>query len=280
MSPAEVERLRRQHETWRAETESTWRLAGFGAGQTVLDLGCGPGFTSRDLAALVGQTGRVVAVDESETATTTLRRLGRIPGSARLDVITADAVVADLAAYHFDGIFARWLFCYLTHPIDVLAHVTARLRPGGTIAIIDYWNYRAIRTEPPSTLFKKVFAAVYQSFQDAGGSLDIAGALPSHLSSLGLLVPHITPLTAVGRPGSPVWTWISDFQTLYLPSLVDRNYVDSATVADYLAWWRGLDQTPDAFVFAPPMLAVIGVRPAGRGPDDVITAASSFPNRR
>jgi hypothetical protein len=142
----------------------------------------------------------------------------------------------------------------------VLRRAAARLRPGGAVGVIDYWNYLAIRTEPQSPLFNAVFAAVYESFRDAGGSLDVGGSLPAQLTSVGLDVEDITPVTAVGRPGSLVWKWIDDFQALYLPTLVERNYLSAATVGDYLSWWRSLEGTPGAFVFAPPMLAVVARR--------------------
>ena len=46
MEPAEVARLERQHAVWRAETHKVWELAGFAAGQTIVDLGSGPGFAA------------------------------------------------------------------------------------------------------------------------------------------------------------------------------------------------------------------------------------------
>jgi hypothetical protein len=125
---------------------------------------------------------------------------------------------------------------------------------------MDYWHYLAIRTEPRSTLFDKVFRAVYQSFGDAGGSLDVAGALPRHCVAAGLSVRHVEPVSAIGRPGSPIWTWIADFQALYLPTLVERGYLTREVVAEYLAWWNGLENSATAFVLAPPMLSVVAVK--------------------
>jgi SAM-dependent methyltransferase len=262
-SAAETDRLRRQHETWRSATERIWRLAGFGPGHTIGDLGCGPGFSSVDLAALVGASGRVVAIDASGAATAELGR--SIAGTApNLEIITADVGAVDLGAYAFDGLFARWLFCYLPRPAEVLRHVAGHLKPGGAIAILDYWNYLAIRTEPASPLFRRVFQAVFDSFRDAGGSLDVTGELPRAIRAAGLTVTHVEPVCAVGRPGSPVWRWIGDFQALYLPVLVEREYLARGDVDDYLAWWTNIERTGDGFVFAPPMLAVVGVRPAGR----------------
>ena len=50
----ELRRLQAQHNTWQAETTDLWDRAAFRAGQTILDLGCGPGFTSLELGERVG----------------------------------------------------------------------------------------------------------------------------------------------------------------------------------------------------------------------------------
>ena len=61
----EFERLRFQDRVWIEQAYSLWTRAGIKAGDTVCDLGCGPGFTSLELAQLVGSEGRVVAHDRS-----------------------------------------------------------------------------------------------------------------------------------------------------------------------------------------------------------------------
>jgi len=259
-SVAELDRLRRQHETWREPTEALWRLAAFGTGQTILDLGCGPGLTSRDLAAIVGPSGRVVAVDASRAATDALREAVDRSELSNVDVVTGDVSGVDLSFCAPHGVFARWLFCYLPDPLGVLKHVARHLRPGGTIALLDYWNYLAIRTEPASPLFSAVYSAVYDSFRDAGGSLDVAGALPGHLVSAGFSVQHIEPVCAVGRPGSPVWRWLAEFQELYLPVLIERAYLTRGVVDEYAAWWSGLETTDGGFLFAPPMLSIVAAK--------------------
>jgi SAM-dependent methyltransferase len=61
----EVSRLALQHRVWRPRALDAWRRAGFMVGQTLLDLGCGPGHAAADLAEIVGPSGRVVAIDQS-----------------------------------------------------------------------------------------------------------------------------------------------------------------------------------------------------------------------
>ncbi len=52
----ERERLQRQHAIWRDDCLAAWQQAGWGTGQRLLDLGCGPGFASLDLAQRVGHS--------------------------------------------------------------------------------------------------------------------------------------------------------------------------------------------------------------------------------
>ena len=61
----EIARLGLQHAVWRPRASDAWRRAGFTSGQTLIDLGCGPGFATLDLAEIVGPHGRVLAIDRS-----------------------------------------------------------------------------------------------------------------------------------------------------------------------------------------------------------------------
>ncbi|HTE44960.1 MAG TPA: methyltransferase domain-containing protein, partial [Gemmatimonadaceae bacterium] len=61
----EIARLGLQHSVWRPRALAAWQRAGFNVGQTIVDVGCGPGYATLDLAELVGATGHVVAIDRS-----------------------------------------------------------------------------------------------------------------------------------------------------------------------------------------------------------------------
>jgi hypothetical protein len=260
MEPAEVARLERQHAAWRAPTKVVWELAQFGPGQTLIDVGSGPGFTSVELANVVGESGRVIAVDSSSAAAEQLRATIDRTGVGNIEIVTADVTDFDASRWSPDGLFARWLFCFLEPPDAVVRAITSNLRSGVTVAAMDYWNYRAVRTEPSSALFSKVFRAVYDSFTDAGASLDVAGRLPAVFEAADLSVTHVEPFCQVARPGSPIWVWLSDFQRLYLPTLVQKGYLTSAELDTYTAWWDEQSRDKSALLFAPPILAVIAVK--------------------
>ena len=62
----EVARLGLQHRVWRPRMLDAWARAGINVGQTVLDVGCGPGYATVDLAEIVGPSGKIVAVERSQ----------------------------------------------------------------------------------------------------------------------------------------------------------------------------------------------------------------------
>jgi ubiquinone/menaquinone biosynthesis C-methylase UbiE len=62
----EIARLEFQHAVWRDDAAEAWRRAGFLPGDTVIDVGAGPGFATLDIATIVGPHGRVIAIDQSQ----------------------------------------------------------------------------------------------------------------------------------------------------------------------------------------------------------------------
>jgi SAM-dependent methyltransferase len=260
MAPEEIARLAHQHETWRPQTDRVWDAARVGPGQTVIDLGSGPGFTTFDLAERVGPRGRVVAVDSSSTALTHLRTDAAARGVRHVDAVLGDVAELDLSRWRPDAVVARWLFWFLPQPEAIVARIAAALRPGGVFAIMDYANYMAIGTEPASDDFRLVFEAVRRSCRESGGSLDIAGQMPAMMARAGLDVTHVESLTQAGRPGSPIWQWVSAFQRLHVPALVDQGYITPDQLAALRLWWHALEQDPQSVFFAPPMLGVVGVK--------------------
>src|SRR6476619_5638894 len=72
----EVQRLGIQHGVWRDRVLDAFRRAGIGTGQIVVDVGAGPGFVTADLAALVGSSGKVIALERAPHFLDTIRDRG------------------------------------------------------------------------------------------------------------------------------------------------------------------------------------------------------------
>ena len=72
----EVRRLGIQHRVWRDRMLDAFRRAEIGPGQTVIDVGAGPGFAAADLAELVGPSGKVVGLERAPHFLDTIRSRG------------------------------------------------------------------------------------------------------------------------------------------------------------------------------------------------------------
>ncbi len=87
---AEIVRLGVQHRLQAASAIALWERANIRAGQTVLDLGCGPGYTSADLAGIVTSSGKVVAIDQSALFIEHLKRRQELLGDTTIDARVGD----------------------------------------------------------------------------------------------------------------------------------------------------------------------------------------------
>ena len=166
----EIQRLGVQHRVWAAVTRDVWRRAGFCAGAELADLGCGPGFTTLDLARLVGASGRVLAIDSSPKFLAHVEAAARAAAIDNVQTLEADIEQPELAAESLDGAYARWLFCFLAHPQRAVESVARALRPGARFVVTDYFNYRAFTLAPRNVHFTRVIEAVEQFWRRRGRS--------------------------------------------------------------------------------------------------------------
>lgn len=260
----ELERLGYQHQVWQEVVVSLWRAAGFGLGQSLLDLGCGPGFATLDLARLVGPGGVVHGIDASEKFIRFLDRQGAASGLPQIRTRVADVHALDLPDSTLDGAFARWVLCFVEDPARVVGEVARVLRPGGAFVVLDYFNYLAVNVFPRRESVASLFRAYHRSAIGNKGSYDIGERLPELLRAHGMEVEVLEPICHTARPGSPLWEWLSLFNHSYTPKLVEQGLWTAQDYAAFQSDWRELSDNPDAFFFTPPVLGVVA-RKAGRG---------------
>lgn len=103
-------------------------------GGRVLDLGCGFGDTTQQLAALVGPDGEAVGVDVSEPFVAAAR--GEVEGADVDNVrfLSGDVQVMDLGT-GFDYAFSRMGIMFFANPVQALRNVRSAL-PGGRFCAI------------------------------------------------------------------------------------------------------------------------------------------------
>lgn len=254
---AELERLGLQHAVWRPRASATWREAGFTAGQSLLDVGCGPGYATLDLATIVGRSGRVIGVDRSRRFLDALEGAATARGLTQVEVVEADLDRDALPGDALDGAWIRWVFSFVSRPQALLARIAERLRPGGVVALHEYVDYRAWRLSPPQDAFEEFVREVMASWRDTGGEPDIGMALPGWLDALGFEIVVARPITEFARPADFLWQWPQAFVATGLQRLVDLGRVDVRRAAEMRDAFERTARTPGGFLLTPTVLELV-----------------------
>jgi SAM-dependent methyltransferase len=130
-------------ERWRAQLEDsltplrTWLITQLAPqpGDTVLELGAGPGDTGFAAAVLVGEAGRLISSDFSPEMVEVARRRGAELGLENVDYRVIDAERIDLDVASVDGVLCRSAFMLVADPVAALSETRRVLRPGGRLAM-------------------------------------------------------------------------------------------------------------------------------------------------
>lgn len=256
----EIARLGLQHRVWRPRALDAWRRAGFTVGQTILDVGCGPGYASLDLAEIVGPSGRVVSVDTSARFLEAFDRARRGRGLDQITLQQVDLDSADLPAVSVNGVWVRWVFSFLRQPRQALERVLRTVAPGGVLVIHEYLHYGTWRLEPRSADLDRFVSIVMESWRAEGGEPDIAAPLLTWLQQLGLRIEAAQPFVDVVAPDNFMWQWPKAFATAGAQRLVQIGRLRPDQAEAVARAFERADSNPHARVITPVVLEIIARR--------------------
>ena len=110
---------------------------GLEPGDTVLDLGCGPGVNFEMLAEAVGPEGRVLGVDLSPGMLERARERVEERGWRNVDLVRADATRPVVGPERLDGAVATTAVSATPDVRSTVGNVYDALRPGGQFALYE-----------------------------------------------------------------------------------------------------------------------------------------------
>jgi ubiquinone/menaquinone biosynthesis C-methylase UbiE len=163
----EVERLRLQAEIYAPHSEHLLTLAGIGAGQRVLDIGCGAGDLTMAAARLVGPTGSVIGVDMDSDVLELAR--ARAAEAGLVNVSFQRATLPDARLNEpVDALIGRLILIHLADPVDVVRRLSALVRPGG-VASFQELSPKHAGSVPETPLVAQAYRWVIDTLRARGG---------------------------------------------------------------------------------------------------------------
>jgi len=215
-------------------------------GAALLDLGCGTGDQTRELATRVVPGGRAVGLDLSQTMIDEARRRA---DTARLPVEfeVGDAQCLPFADGTFDACRTERMLIHVPDARAALAEMVRVARPGGRVGVIDAETETMLFDSADRALTRRIVTAFSDSFQNGW----IGRRLPRMMTEAGLTALTVEPYVMVFHP--EVIAAVVD------PHLAGMVAGDMIT-AEEAGRWRAevLDDT--AAPVAMTMVAVVGVK--------------------
>lgn len=211
-------------------------------GETVLDVGCGPGFLLRDLAKAVGPNGRAIGTDISGPMLAKAR--AECGGLENVELREADALSLPLRDASVDLACVLQVYAYVPDIDGALSELGRVLKPGGRAVILDSDMSSFLWESHDRERMKRI-----QSAYDAHVAWpDLPRILPARLRAAGLRITacrHV-PIVSLSYHANTYCYGLARFIHRFLTN----GNVISRAEAD--AWIEELDelQREGAFFFS------------------------------
>ncbi len=169
---------------------------GFGAGDRVIDIGCGLGRHSYELyrrgAHVVAFDRNAAELDEVKVMFGAMEAEGQVPASASAETMVGDALALPFPDGHFDGVVVSEMLEHIPDDRAAITEIARVVRPGGTVAV-----------SVPRWLPERICWALSDEYHaNEGGHVRIyrASDLRRALSDVGLEVMHTHHAHALHAP--------------------------------------------------------------------------------
>lgn len=168
-------------------------------GHACLDVGCGGGDVTLDLARRVAPHGHVVGVDLDEVKLRLAREEAVLQDVTNVQFRLLDIRQEPLPAT-FDIVYARFLLTHLSDPASAVRTFYAHLKPGGRVAVedIDFTGHFSHPDLPALHRYMDLYSATVRK---RGGDPNIGPRLASLLMDAGFADVDVHVVQPVGRVG-------------------------------------------------------------------------------
>ncbi|MDD2859126.1 MAG: methyltransferase domain-containing protein [Candidatus Nanopelagicales bacterium] len=245
------ESVLRSHRTRTAANSAAHLLPHLSPGMRLLDIGCGPGTITVDLAARVSP-GRVTALEITEDALALARAHAEQVGCASVDFATGDVHALPFADGTFDVVHAHQVLQHVQDPVQAIREMVRVCRPGGLVAARD-GDYAGFVWHPSSARLDRWRELYDAAARVNGGEPNAGRMLLAWAHAAGADVEQATSSTWCYADGEGRAAWGGMWADRIVDSAIADQLRDSGAatageLADLAEGWRQWAAHPDGWI--------------------------------
>ncbi|MBX3092258.1 MAG: class I SAM-dependent methyltransferase [Cryobacterium sp.] len=248
------ESVLRSH-SWRTVENSAAYLAPcLSSGTTVLDVGCGPGTITIDMAAMVSPA-RVVGIDASAEIIARATELAAERDIDNVEFVVGNAYELDYEDQSFDVVHAHQVLQHLSDPVRLLRELRRVRAADGVVGARDV-DYGACFWYPTSIGLDRWLELVRAVYRSNGTEPDAGRRLKSWAMDAGFAdVVSTASVWAFNSEADREW-WGSMWETRILQSALAVDAIDAGLATqdeliDISRAWRDWINEPDGWLAMP-----------------------------
>ncbi|GAB2934311.1 methyltransferase domain-containing protein [Streptomyces mayteni] len=245
------ESVLRSHRWRTAENSAAYLLPELSPGLTLLEVGCGPGTLTADLAARVAP-GEVTAVDRAAGILDDARAEAESRGLTNVRFTTADVHALDFPDDSFDVVHAHQVLQHVADPVQALREMRRVCRPGGVVAVRDV-DYGAMTWFPELPGLGEWLELYRRVARANGGEPDAGRRLLSWAHAAGFAdVRASATVWCFASPEERAWwggLWAErTTSSAFAASAVAGGHATEARLAELADAWRALVTADDGWL--------------------------------
>jgi ubiquinone/menaquinone biosynthesis C-methylase UbiE len=208
-------------------------------GSSVLEAGCGVGAQTVTLARN-SPGARLTCIDVSADSLEAARGRARAASLANVTFQQANIFALPFPEESFDHVFVCFVLEHLSRPREALASLMSRLRPGGTLTVIE-GDHGSTFFHPDSADARRAIECLVTLQARAGGNALIGRELFPLLTQAGLRNVTVSPRMVYVDSSRP--EWVEGFTRNTFTAMVEgvRAQALAAGLIDAEAWSRGTE---------------------------------------
>ncbi|MDA8296612.1 MAG: methyltransferase domain-containing protein [Actinomycetota bacterium] len=248
------ESVLRSHRWRTAENSAGYLLAHLQAGQRLLDVGCGPGTLTADLAARVAP-GEVVAVDRAEEVLAEATREFARRGLTNVRAEAGDVYALAFADGSFDVVHAHQVLQHLSDPVAALGEMARVTASGGWLAVRES-DYPGMHWYPHDPLLER-WLELYLALARANHAEPAAGRhLLAWAHAAGLAEVEVTATAwCFADPDQRAWwggLWAERVEhSAFAEQAIAGGHATIGELAEIAAAWREWAASADGYFVVP-----------------------------